>query len=926
MKSILRLTLKNVAQKKVRFILTSLSVLLGVMFTVGVFIFTDSLREVFEDLSEDITGDIDLTLRSGQSFGERLTARPIDPDLAPIVEQVDGVRAISPGIIEFNITVIDGDGDVVESAGGNAPKIGINWDESWADNPEFSALFLTSGRRPSADGEFAINTNSFVDNTLALGENYRIILPDGPQEFELVGVFNFANAEEDGSVGATLSAFDTPVAERILNQNRGWDEISILTEDSFDDIIVAIDIRQAVNDAGYDGIEVVSSEIIQQEQEDTFNAIITIFQTFLLAFAGVILLVSIFVIFNTFTIVLGQRIKEIGLMRALGATGRQIFGSIIGEAVVVGLFSSGAGIAAGLGLAYLLRFLSNLSNLDIPLDSLILLPRTVIIAFIIGTGVTLVSALVPALRSRRVSPMAALRDDLTIGVRIVKQRTIVGTILTVLGVYFTFVAFRSNWDLMAFYAVLAALFLAFGGKRLSQKLNLGHWFVFTLGIAFLLASVVANFEAGEQAAALGLGALILIIGINLISPLFVPNLMRGMGTPFRLTSNATGKLSTENAARAPRRTATTAAALMIGLTLVSTVSLVATSLKATFSDVLDSTVQSDWFICVGSCNDPDQTFSPNFAASLRDLPELESVLNFRFSDEGFRYRGETDASGSVVNRESSIKSLFGTNLDILEDHINAGLVSGSFQNAGERGLAIHDEVAEDNNLVVGDTVLLEFNSGEEAEFNVVALYDDTRILNNWVVDISSWNRYQQSNQDAFVSALNAPGVSDLEAFRAIDSIAEDYPQVNVRTRGEFNDSQTGQVDQFVVIVNVFLFLALVIAFIGIANTLALSIIERTRELGLLRAVGMKRGQMLQMVLWEGMLIAVFGGLLGIGMGIVFGITAVTVIPDDFISTIAIPWMTLMYYLIGAGVAGLVSALLPARRASRLNVLEAIATD
>jgi len=920
-KSILRLTLKNVAQKKVRFILTSLSVLLGVMFTVGVFIFTDSLRVVFDDLSEDIAGDVDLQVRSQLPFGERLSAAPIDPELGPIIEQVEGVKAVSPGIIEFNVVVIDANGDVVESAAG-PPKIGLNWD----DNPEFSALFLTSGRRPTTDGEFAINTNSFMDNDLALGETYSIILPDGPEDFQLVGTFNFANADEDGSVGSTLSAFDTTTAERVLNQNRGWDEISIFLEDSAEESMVRVSLGRAFRDAGYDNLEVVSGDVIQLEQEETFDAIITIFQVFLLAFAGVILLVSVFVIFNTFTIVLGQRIKEIGLMRALGATGRQIFSSIVGEAVVVGLFSSGAGIAAGLGLAYLLRYLANLANLDIPLDSLLLLPRTVIVAFIIGTGVTLVSALVPALRSRRVSPMAALRDDLTIGVRIVKQRTILGTILTVLGIFFTFVAFISTWNSMAFFGVLAMICLALGGKRLNQRINLGHWFVLILGVVFLLASVLANFEAGEQATALGLGALILIIGINLISPVFVPNLMRGMGSPFRFASNATGKLSTENAARSPRRTATTAAALMIGLTLVSTVSLVATSLKVSFSDVLDSTVQSDWFICIGGCIDPDQTFSPNLASDLRGLPELESVLNFRFSDEGFRYRGETDETGNVINRQSSVKELFGTNLDVLEDHINTGLVAGSFQNADDRSLAVHDEVAEENNLVVGDTVRVQFNSGEEADLTVVALYDDSRILGNWVVDISAWNRYQQSDQDAFVSALNAPGVSDAQAFTAIETVADDYPQVNVRTRSEFNDSQTGQVDTIVLIVNIFLFLALVIAFIGIANTLALSIIERTRELGLLRAVGMKRGQMLQMVYWEGVLIALFGGLLGIGMGIVFGITAVTVVPDEFISTIAIPWRTLLLYLLGAGVAGLVSALLPARRASRLNVLEAIATE
>lgn len=997
MRSIIRLTLKNIFDKKIRFVLTSLSVVLGVMFTVGVFIFTDSLRAVFGDLSEDIAGEIDLSVRSQQSFGDRLSAKPVDPVLGPVIEQVEGVRAVAPGIVEFNVAIVDTDGSLVESGGNNnAPKIGVNWDDSGRDNPEFETLFLVEGRQPSGGGEFAVNTETFADNDLELNQTYSILLPEGPRSFELVGYFNFADPDEDKSVGATLSAFDTPTAEEVLNLNQGWDEISVVLDlDFFTDSdleaalaydvncpwfeclrfyvqdavfdetsgvtpesvglpqgrpvaeitaeersqiateFVRASIDLAISTAGaageFDNIEVISNEVIVEEQEDEFEQIIGIFQTFLLAFAGVILLVSVFVIFNTFTIILGQRIREIGLMRALGATSRQIFASIVGEALVVGLFSSGVGILAGLGLAYFLRFISNVVNFDLPLESLSLVSRTVVVAFIVGTGVTLVSAVLPALRSRRVSPMAALRDDLTIGVGPVKQRTIVGSVLVGLGLFFTVVAFLSAWQTMAALALIATICLALGGKRLRQEINLGRWLVLVQGAAFLVASVVAGFSAGEQATALGLGALILIVGANLISPVFVPNLMRGIGIPIRWLSRTTGKLSTENAARAPSRTATTAAALMIGLALVSTVSLVATSLKATFQDVLDDTVESDWFLCIGTCGDPDQTFSQRVAEDLRALPELESVLSFKFTQDGFLYKGEVGPGGEVSGSDpgdsiNSVKQLLAINFSDVERHINVGLVDGGFVGAAENGVAIHDETAEENDLELGDVLAVEFDSGELAQFEVVALYDDSRVMGNWIVDIATWERYQQQNQDAFVSVVNASGVSEDQALAAIESITDDYPQVNVQTRKEFNDSQTGQIDQVVIIVNVFLFLALVVAFIGIANTLALSVIERTRELGLLRAVGMKRGQMLLMVIWEGVLIAVFGGLMGIGLGIVFGVTAVTVIPDQFISVLAIPWQTLVVYLVGAGIAGLISALLPARRASRLDVLDAIATE
>lgn len=1018
MRSIIRLTLKNIFDKKIRFVLTSLSVVLGVMFTVGVFIFTDSLRAVFGDLSEDIAGEIDLSVRSQQSFGNRLSAKPVDPALGPIIEQVEGVRAVAPGIVEFNVAIVDTDGRLVESGGNNnAPKIGVNWDDSGRDNPEFETLFLVEGRQPSGGAEFAVNTETFSDNDLELNQTYSVLLPEGPKQFELVGYFNFADPEEDKSVGATLSAFDTPTAEEVLNLNQGWDEISVVLDlDYFTDSdlkaalaynedcpwseclrfytqdevfdedsgvtpesvglpqgipiseitpeernLIATEFARAsidlaISDAGYRDIEVISNEVIVEEQEDEFEQIISIFQTFLLAFAGVILLVSVFVIFNTFTIILGQRIREIGLMRALGATSRQIFASIVGEALVVGLFSSGVGILAGLGLAYFLRFISNVVNFDLPLESLSLVSRTIVVAFIVGTGVTLVSAVLPALRSRRVSPMSALRDDLTIGVRLVKQHIIVGSVLVGLGLFFSAVAFTAAWQTMALLALVGTVCLALGGKRLKQELNLGRWLVLVQGAAFLVASVVAGFGAGEQATALGLGALILIIGANLISPVFVPNLMRGIGIPFRWLSRTTGRLSTENAARSPSRTATTAAALMIGLALVSTVSLVATSLKATFQDVLDDTVESDWFLCISGCTDPNQTFSTSVAEELLALPELESVLSFKFAEEGFRYLGEeledgdgAGAGGGAVSEyifvdpddsesyievtladpagnQDSIKELLALNFNELERHINVDLVDGSFAGAVANGVAIYDEVAEENELVVGDLLWVEFDSGTRVEFEVVALYDDSRIVGNWAVDIATWDKHQQQSQDLFVSAVNAPGVSQDQALAAIESVTDNYPQVNVQTRQEFNDSQTGQIDQVVIIVNVFLFLALVVAFIGIANTLALSVIERTRELGLLRAVGMKRGQMLLMVIWEGVLIAVFGGLMGIAMGIIFGVTAVTVIPDQFISVLAIPWQTLAVYLVGAGIAGLISALLPARRASRLDVLDAIATE
>ena len=584
MKTFLRLTFKSLMGKKVRFMLTSLSVILGVMFTVGVFIFTDSLRSVFGDLSQDIAGHIDLSVRGHQDFGDTLNAPPVNPELAPVIAQVAGVKGVDPGIVEFNIGVIKPDGEPVRSGNNNnAPKIGVNWSET----EDFEQIFLADGREPRANQEFAINASSYEDNELMLGQRYKITFPGGTQpDYELVGVFNYADSTEDKSVGTVLTAFSLNTAVAELNQGVGWDTINVIVEETADPNVVRLAIGQAVEAEGLATLnaitaeasdlallDIVSNEEVVQEQEDGFNQIITIFQTFLLSFAGVILLVSIFVIFNTFTIILGQRIREIGLLRALGATDRQIFSSIFGEALAVGLFSSGVGIAAGLGLAYLLRWISDVANFDIPVETLPLLPRTVIVAFIVGTGVTLVSALVPALRSRRVSPMSALRDDLTIGVRLIKKRVVLGSILAAAGLAMTVRALTVDWQAMVLLSLVGTLLLALGGKRLAQKVNLGHWLVLAQGAAFLLAALVGGFDTGEQATAMGIGALVVIIGVNLISPVFVPQLMQGIGLPIRKLTQTTGKLSTQNASRTPGRTSTTAAALMIGLALVSTITL-----------------------------------------------------------------------------------------------------------------------------------------------------------------------------------------------------------------------------------------------------------------------------------------------------------------------------------------------------------------
>lgn len=936
--SLLRLTVKNIAERKVRFLLTTVSVLLGVMFTVGVFIFSDSLRAVFSELSEDIAGRNDLSVRSQLDFGNQQFATPVDPVLADVIESLEGVQATSPVITEFGVAV-GRDGELLRSNA--APIISFNWTE----NQNMSNLFLVDGRPPRDGTEFVMNTTSVNSENLVIGEIYTIQLPDGPRDFTLVGSFNFGDPNRDRSIGAYLTALETETAEEVLNGGQGWDQIDIDVRADFDIATVMLEVEQAVEQACASGladcpaeIEIISIQELLQEQQDEFGPFINTFRTIMLVFAAVILAVSVFVIFNTFTILLGQRIKEFGLMRAVGTTGNQVVGIVLGEAAFVGLLSSGLGFLAGVGLSYLLRWIINFLDLDIPLETFVILPRTVLFAFLVGTGVTLLSALVPALRARRISPIAALRDDAGfvlregLSLRQVPKNPVLGSFLVAGGIAMAVIALFSSWRWMIVWSLIGVALITLGGWLVNSLA--GRWAVLALGVVFFTTSGLADYQDSQQWMALGIGAVLLIAGIYLVSPLFTANFAKVIGWPLKLISRSTGKLASENAARSPRRTTTTAASLMIGLSLVATVSIAAQSLRVTWSESLNDTVLADWILCSGDCqtNIQASTFGSGLTDELQQLPEVESALIYRSAGEGLAIRGTaegSDVSAATADgdQDETITSypVFTSDLGSLGRHLDLDIQQGSIDEAG--GVILHDSIAEDNGLEVGDTVPVVFSSGGETELQIVAIYSENIIAGlSWIVDLSVWDQYFTSTQNRFVSVVTSEGVSQSEASVALEAVVADYPQVELQSKQEFNDSQIGTINQVVTIVNVFLALALVIAFMGIANTLALSVIERTKELGLLRAVGMKRGQTLRMVLGEGVIISVYGGLLGIALGIVFGTVITNLLPEQFISTVAIPSQRLLVYLLIATAAGLASALLPARRASKLNVLDAIANE
>ncbi|MEM9465414.1 MAG: FtsX-like permease family protein [Actinomycetota bacterium] len=860
----LRLTIKNLLDKKIRFALTTLAVVASVAMVVGVFVLTDSLRDSFNGLAEDIAGGSDLTVRVAQEIGEDFDRPPFDEAIAADIAAVDGVAEIIPGVFSFNDTVIiDADGEAIRPQG--PPAIGLSWDPS--------TLFIANGEIPDGPGEFAADVQTVADNDLVIGETYIVEAALRQEPFRLVGTFRFGSPDEHRSLGQTMSAFELEQAQDFLGRPGQYDAVAVQVAADADLTEVQTAIQQAVGTE----LEVVTSEVIEEENAADFDEFISIFNNILLAFAFIIVFVATFIINNTFQIVVSQRIRELGLLRAIGATGRQVSRSVYFEALLVGVFSTIVGVILGLGLGTVLRSLLNSLGFSLPAGPVVLAPRTIVWAIAIGVGVTMLSAIVPARRARTISPIAAIQADQRLAGASLTRRLYVGGVLTGVG---------------AFLLVMG-LFVASS----------------TVSVLTLIA----------------LGALLVFIGVNTLAPSFARPVANVLGRPFARLFGIPGQIAQGNAARSPRRTASTAGALMIGLALVGMAGVVGASLTKTFLNTLDNAVEADYFVqSTAGGFDPSVTFSEEVATDIDALPEFDSVVRYRFALGSIQVDGQN-------------KDVFATDFALVEDHLDADIVSGGLADAdGATSIALHEDPAEDLAVGVGDTLDVRFPDNETETLTVAAIYTDSSIFGNWLIDNQTWEAHFSRSGLGFVSATVTGFSDDLPqaeqdtllagAAEAIAPVIEKFPTVTAENRVEFRQSQQDQLNSFLAVIFVLLALSLVIALIGIANTLALSVFERTREIGLLRAVGMTRRQLRRAIRWEAVIIAVFGAILGLTLGVIFGVAAVVAIPDTFVSAIAVPYGQLVVYVIIAAIAGILAAILPARRAARLNVLDAISHE
>ncbi|CAN5287493.1 ABC transporter permease [soil metagenome] len=846
----LRATVKGLLAHKLRLALTALSVVLGVSFVSGTLVLTDTLRSTFDTLFADVNAGTDVSIRSPSGFEGDGGGGPFGGDRAPVPASIfDTVSRL--GSVEAAAGTLLGYADLVDEQADPAARRPPTIGAAWVENPALNPFTLRSGRAPRGGGEVIIDAASAQKHGIDLGDEVRIVFQGPPGEFTVVGIAGFG--EDDNFAGATLVAFDAATARRVLVKPEGFDSIEIAAAEG----VSQAELRRDVVAVLGPGFEVVTGEAAAQESADRVKEDLGFFGTLLLIFAGVSLFVGSFIILNTFQILVAQRTRELGLLRALGASTAQVRTSVLAEAVLVGLVASVVGIGFGAVVAVGLQALLETAGIDLPTSGTELRSRTVVVSLAVGVTVTFLSALLPARRAARVPPVAAMRDE-------VKGDT---------------------------------------GGSLRRRTVLGV-VVSAIGFAVLLAGTAG---VGNGAATVGIGAVVGFVGASLIAPVVARPVARVIGAPLAWAGFA-GKLGRENAMRNPRRTAATAAALIVGLALVTLVTVFAASARKSTSRVIDDVFHADFVVAAAGGS---ASFSPEVAERLRQVPEVAVVAEFRQGP--FRYQGEEE-------------SLMATDPAALGSVLELELSAGTVDDLTGGGVLVHEDEAEARDLDVGDVVGMDFFRTGEQPLRVAGVFGANEVTGDYFVALDTYEANFGDQLDTFAMVKLRDGVSPAAGRDGVDRVVEEFPSVELNDQNEFKAEVASQVGEILNLFYALLGLAILIAVLGIVNTLALSVFERTRELGLLRAVGTSRRQVRAMVRVEGAIIALLGAVLGLVIGVVVSLSMLQALREQGITETSVPSARLVSFVVLAAVAGMAAALLPARRAAKLNVLDAIAHE
>lgn len=847
----LKVTLRNLLARKVRLILSASAIVIGVAFVAGTLVFTDTMGRSFDGIIKGSTPDVTVRPDSSGSWDDAsalIDTRTISAETLAKLEDTPGAARVDGNINNLTLFVIGTDGKIVGGTG--APTISGNYN----DAPSITgkpALSISEGRAPEQSGEVVLDPRTADNAGYEVGDTVTMVTAgDNPMlTAKLVGLAQFGGG---GLAGASLVLFDTKTAQDLFLDGRdAYSTVALTAEPGVSQKTLAASAQALLPD----GIEAVTGDKVAKETQSTVNQALSFINIFLLVFAAIALVVGTFLIINTFSILVAQRSRELALLRALGASRRQVTRSVLLEALVVGFVGATLGLLGGWGLAAGLKAIFGSFGLDLSATPLVFSLRTVLVSYAVGLIVTLVAAYLPARRASRIPPIAAMRDDVALPESSIHRRMLVGGALAAVGVVAMVVGLRGS--------------------------------------------------GGSAAAYIGGGAFGILIGVALMSPVLGRPVLLALGAVYRRMFKTVGVLATENSLRNPRRTAATASALMIGLTLVTTMSVLGSSVNASIDAGVKEQFTTDFLLT----NQIGLDFSPTIAADARKLDGVGEVASMQSLptriDGDTRY--VTMADGAQIARMYDLTTKAGT-LDV-----------------GTGQIAISEEAAKDDGLKLGDTVTLTFPTGEQSA-TIAGIYGKSDVITRFLAPFSLGEAAAVPRFDNAVAVNAADQDSVKQVDRELRALVKDIPTVSVQTQEEFSEAQRASVDQLLFLIYALLGLAIVIAVLGIVNTLALSVIERTREVGLLRAVGLSRRQLRRMVRLESIAIALLGAVLGVVMGLAFGVALQHAVADEGVDVLSIPTTRLAIFVVLSALVGILAAVFPARRAARLNVLRAITTE
>ncbi|WP_031098677.1 ABC transporter permease [Streptomyces sp. NRRL S-15] len=852
-------SMRNFLAHKGRMALSAVAVMLSVAFVCGTLVLTDTMNTTFDKLFAATSADVTVSPKTAGTDDVPENGKPeaLPASVVAEVAGADGVKKAEGAVVSMAVTLVDGHNKNLGSDTG-APTIASNWTEN-----ELRSMEITSGHAPRGPTEAMIDADTAEKHGLKLGDEVRTIAVTGDTRARITGIAAFTVTNP----GAAVVYLETATAQqKLLGAPGVFTHISVTAEAGVGDTELKKNVASALG--GSAAYKLQTQKEAAAAGKDSMGSFLDVMKYAMLGFAGIAFLVGVFLIVNTFSMLVAQRTREIGLMRAIGSSRKQVNRSVLVEAVLLGIVGSVLGVGAGIGLAVGLMKLMGAVGMELSTEDLTIAWTTPVTGLVLGIVVTVLAAYIPARRAGKVSPMAALRDA--------------GTPADA----------RSGW-------IRAALGLVLTGA----------------GAAGLWATTRVD-DAGEGSLYLGLGVVLTLVGFVVIGPLLAGAVVRVLGVVVLRLFGPVGRLAERNALRNPRRTGATGAALMIGLALVACLSVVGSSMVASATDELDKSVGTDFIIQ----SNTGQLVVPQAAGAIEKVPGIEHVTDYKVLAAKL-----TNPDGSTVDEHVTAAD------PTYPQDLRRKTVAGDLAKAYDAdSMSVGSDYAALHRIEVGDEIAVAFKAGDTAKLKVAAITSDDTTVDQGAmyVNVTTAERHVAADRmpENMIMFASAEDGKEKEAYAALKSSLAEYPQYKVQNQADFKQDLKDQIGQLLNIVYGLLALAIIVAVLGVVNTLALSVVERTREIGLMRAIGLSRRQLRRMIRLESVVIALFGALLGLGLGMGWGASAQKLLALEGLGVLEIPWPTILTVFVASAFVGLFAALVPAFRAGRMNVLNAIATD